>query len=97
MKHTRITSTRTFFCSCYMFQSLSETIRSPHVDTAVVRSSGSPSYTVGALLICTTGVKCGVKWGKFRGIYCVVSTHFSVYSTVFPAPQPFKVISKVNT
>jgi len=57
----RIIVTRAFMCLCYMFLSLFEAIGSPHVDNAAVRGLGPPSYLVGSLLICTTGIKCGVK------------------------------------
>lgn len=88
--HLRITVTRAFMCSCYMLLSLFETIDSPHVKNAAVRGLGPPSSLVGRLLIGTTGIKCGVKWGKFRGNYCVVTTHCTVYSTVLSALPAFE-------
>jgi hypothetical protein len=84
VNHIRITVTRAFKCSCYMLHSLFETIGAPHIDNVAVRSWGPHSYSVDSLLICTVGIKCGVKWGKFRGIYCFGTTHFTVCCTVFP-------------
>ena len=89
MNRLRNTVTCAFMCSCYMLLSLFETIGSPHVNNAAVRGLGSPSYLVGSLLICTTRIKCAMKWGKFRGNYCVVTTRCTVYSTGLSALPKF--------
>lgn len=69
--------------------SLFETIGSPHVNKATVRRLGAPSYLVSSLLVRITGIKCGMKWRKFRGSYCVMTTHCTVDSKVFSALPAF--------